>query len=252
MEKTVFFLGAGATIDVVPNAPSNKDLVKKALEDFGDLPAGERVRNFINNLFKRSIPPIDNKIWNLLDYIVQQGKSPSVKYNLENISGLRDDLLELIIREFKKSLNPQHIVNNAYRTFVGLINNPDAPAVIISTNYDIFIDNALREYQHMNYGAKLRYPLAGLAMSHGFPIRGFKRPTTTGEMKLNTGHIKSLKIHGSLNWLYCKKCDEVDIVVGEKFDADDLKELYCADVNCTNKYEPLLITPTTERLILDQ
>ena len=242
--KTVFFFGAGATIDVVPNAPSNKDLVRKAIEDFGELPAGQNIKSFINSLFKRSNPPADNQIWNLLDYIVQQGKSPSANYNVEKISELRDNLLELIIREFKHSLNLHNVINNTYQTFVGLANALELPPSIISTNYDIFIDNALIEYKHFNYGTKLRYPFSTIARNNRYPIRGCKRPEITGQMELNTGSIKLLKIHGSLNWLYCKKCDEVDIIVGDKLDADDLRDLYCGNISCTNRYEPLLITPT--------
>lgn len=239
--NTVFFLGAGATIDVVPDAPSNKTLVKKALENFGDSLAGQRVRNFIADLFKREDPPIDNQIWNLLDYIAQQEKSPSTKYNLESILNFREDLLELIIREFQRSLNSQLIVNDTYGKFVRLINGlVDTQVAIISTNYDIFVDNELKGCGQKNYGAKIRYPIAGRTNIRS----SFKRPELSGDMGLNTGRIKLFKIHGSLNWLYCKKCDEVDIIIGEKFNADDIKELYCVREECTNKYEPLLITPT--------
>ena len=102
--KTVFFLGAGATIDVIPEAPSNKDLVKKALEDFKETPEGVLLWDFIYSVFKtqgsKRHPPADNQIWNLLDYIIQEGKSPTTFYNLEQISELRNNLLTLVIKEF--------------------------------------------------------------------------------------------------------------------------------------------------------
>ncbi len=239
--KTVFFLGAGATRDVISSAPVNKDLVKKALEDFGNTPEGISVWSFIGNLFTgRNLPPVDNQIWNLLDFIVQEGKSPSSSYNLEQISEIRNNLLTLIIKEFKKSLNPQLIPHDTYKDFVNVI--VDSESSIISTNYDIFIDNALTGHQCFNYGVKIRVAVAELESNR--KISGFKRPSRSGETRINTGKIKLLKIHGSLNWLYCNKCNEVDIAIGEKLDADALKELYCSYEHCTNRYEPLLVTPT--------
>lgn len=244
MNKAVFFLGAGATIDVVPGAPSNKDLVKKALEDFKETPEGKEIWYFVDDLFhQREFPPTDNQIWNLLDFIVQQGKSASLKYNLERIVELRNSLLNLVIKEFKRSLNPETTPINTYDNFARLI--ATSHSSIISTNYDIFIDNALVKNDCFDYGAKLRLPVFVSSSARlGFSVKGFRRATEGGETRLNTGNIKLLKIHGSLNWLYCRKCDEVDITMGEKFEADALKELHCVHNYCTNKYEPLLITPT--------
>jgi len=151
MNKTVYFLGAGATIAVAPNAPLNVNLVKKALDDFPDSNEAKEIKDFIKNLFEDRInPPMDNQIWNLLDYIVQEGKSPSSTYSLEQISEIRNSLVNLVIKEFKKSLNPQLISIDTYKIFVPLIVNSESS--IISTNYDIFIDDALAENSSFNYG----------------------------------------------------------------------------------------------------
>lgn len=241
MDKTVYFLGAGATKAVCDNAPVNKNLVRKALEHNSGLSETENLQIFINDLFKtRNDPPIDNQIWNLLDYIIQQNRSASPKYNLEQINKLRADLVNLVIKEFKKSLVDADI--EYYGRFVSKICL--ANAAIISTNYDILIDNALFNSSY-NYGAKLRRMVTSIRID---PESGLKRPSPEGYgggLKLNEGKIPLLKIHGSLNWLYCPKCNEVDITVRGK-GAEELadSDCYCFNKNCTSKYESLLITPT--------
>ena len=125
-----------------------------------------------------------------------------------------------------------------HRNFIMAVK--DTPSAIISTNYDILIDNRLAEVNCINYGAKLRYPLVWGYMMKG----GMARARLSGDEHLNFGNVSLLKIHGSLNWLYCRKCDEVDITIGTKAVDNSRHVLYCADAGCTNTYEHLLITPT--------
>lgn len=237
MSKTVYFLGAGATKAVAPGAPLNKDLVKNAIIDFVESKEAQFLLDFIANLFHIKDPTIDNQIWNLLDYIIQKGKSPSSKYNLEQIIDLRRCLLHLVIREFQKSL--EVVEPRIYKMFINKIQNTDS--AIISTNYDILIDSALSKIMGLNYGAKVRTRITG-----GFAdTAGLQRPGAYEPgIPLNQSKIPLFKIHGSLNWLYCSKCDEVDITTDKGAVRTLSGDYYCFNRNCTNKYEPLLITPT--------
>lgn len=242
MSKTVYFLGAGATKAVAPDAPLNKDLVPKALASFREEKEAVNIQEFINDLIanipdaKTIIPNIQNKIWDLLDYIIQEGKSISRKYNIENIIELKRDLLHIVIKEFQRSL--ENIDVDIYRKFVERIKNEDV--AIISTNYDIIIDKVLFQFG-LNYGTKMRNAVGG-----DFEIAAnLTRPTQYIEAeKLNIGKIMLLKIHGSLNWLYCAKCNEIDITIDKGVIKTLTGDYYCHNRNCTNRYEPLLITPT--------
>jgi len=237
MSKTVYFLGAGSTIDAAPEAPTNKDLVKKALTDFIKSDDAQALLDFIADLFHRSDPVIDNQIWNLLDYIIQEGKSPCPKYNLENIVELRKHLLHLIIQEFQRSL--EIVEPRIHEMFVEKIK--DSESSIISTNYDILIDHALSKTIGLNYGPKVRSWITGGYEDSG----GFQRAAVYGPgMSLNKGRIPLLKIHGSLNWLFCSKCDEVDITTDKGAVRTVTGDYYCFNKHCTNKYSSLLITPT--------
>ena len=236
MDKTVYFLGAGATKNAAPDAPTNKDLVKKALTDFVKSEDAQALLDFIADIFHSANPVIDNQIWNLLDYIIQQGKSPCSKYNLEQIIELRKHLLHLIIQEFQKSLEISE--PRIHEMFIEKIKDSDSS--IISTNYDILIDSALSKIG-LNYGPKARtWILGGLNDIGGLQRPGIYDPG----FPLNQGRIVLLKIHGSLNWLYCSKCDEVDVTIDKGAVRIVTGPYYCINKYCTNKYESLLITPT--------
>jgi hypothetical protein len=120
---------------------------------------------------------------------------------------------------------------------------------VVSLNYDVIVDNAMfklsDKYQRSrppDYCVKIstqRYA--------NFTARG-----TFGRL---------LKIHGSLNWLYCDRCKRLDLFVSEGMrTAKALDELYhsiqnndaysCRGTPCRNRPQcdgfisPILITPT--------
>ncbi len=238
MSENVYFLGAGATIAAAPEAPLNETLVKNAITNFIKSQEAQYLLDFIADLFKnRTDPPINNQIWNLLDYIIQKGKSASPKYNLEKIIDLRKNLLNLVIKEFQNSLEVSE--PRIFELFVEKIHNQN-PA-IISTNYDILIDKALLKKTGLNYGTKIRAMVIGEFDEES----GLKRPGKyqTG-IGVNKGGIPLFKIHGSLNWLYCSKCDEADITMDKGAVRTLTEDYYCFNRKCTNRYESLLITPT--------
>ena len=246
MKKTVYFFGAGATKSIAPSAPLNKDLVQKALSDFSHLEAARDIQIFIEEIFgQRTDPPIDNNIWNFLDYAIQSRKSVSPKHNLERVTALQKSLLSLVIQEFDKQL--AKIDTSIYSEFATKIK--DRNSAIITTNYDVIIDRALANIKSRTYGAKFRTLIES---THDDPL--VERCERSGLIRARIYNIDSypmahkiplLKIHGSLNWLYCPKCDEVDIsAFGKGSTRTVTGEYYCANNNCTNKYESLLITPT--------
>lgn len=126
--------------------------------------------------------------------------------------------------------------------FIKNLNNTD---VIISTNYDIVIDNALLGKGNTNYGVQLR--------RNAFPVEyadGIRRGGNLLGPLLNQGPIKLLKIHGSLNWLYCSKRDELDVTLGQKGAANYIGKDYslvCGSSGCTAKYDPLIVTQQSLR-----
>ena len=93
----------------------------------------------------------------------------------------------------------------------------------------------------MNYGIKCRC-LVDLTKI----TPRFVRPRTIRDFNyVNCGNNKLLKLHGSLNWLHCPKCNEIDVSVNTNgvLDAID-EERSCINKKCTGVYEPVLVTPT--------
>lgn len=123
---------------------------------------------------------------------------------------------------------------------------------VISLNYDVIIDNAMfslsDEYQGL-HPPDYRVDIDTLA---------YRQILDRGP------YGKLLKIHGSLNWLYCEKCQRLDLFVSEGLHglrtAKALDELYfnapfndaysCRGTPCRNhpqcdgNVSPILITPT--------
>jgi NAD-dependent SIR2 family protein deacetylase len=242
----VYFLGAGATKAVKENVPLNKEMVKFIFTKLNDPHVQEyldQLESFIASFFYsndyKNYPAIED-ILSLLDYNIFS-KNISIKgYDNLKFRQVKNSLVILMARALKDSL--QQLDSSLTDIFCSRMNEQ---VTIISTNYDIVIDNALYStLESIRYGVHIRaniYPKVH-AVENGQVAR-------YDVSQLNKGRIKLLKLHGSLNWLYCERCNELDITVGEKgiveYLKDNSSELKCVTYpNCTCNYVPLIVTPT--------
>ena len=104
----------------------------------------------------------------------------------------------------------------------------------ISTNYDILIDNALDEQVHQ-----------GIDVDYGVDFRNFGR--TNDWRRPRRGRSVSLfKPHGSLNWLFCPTCNELEITPKEKAVVtrliSEFEDKRCPV--CRTIFSPLIVPPT--------
>ena len=112
----------------------------------------------------------------------------------------------------------------------------------LSLNYDIIIDNVLvdlyqedKEY-HLDYGIDF----INFERKNDWKRNDWKRPDKNKAVLL-------LKIHGSLNWLYCPTCNHIELTPKEK---GAIKAFYkgfyevkkCNE--CGTPMEPVIISPT--------
>lgn len=127
----------------------------------------------------------------------------------------------------------------------------DAQPRVISLNYDAIIDNAMMSRSEALNGPA-KFPEYGCDLCTDFYR---DRQERYGEL---------LKLHGSLNWLYCPGCQRLDLgisksgkrtvkVLNELWGQNDqhkLEERYscrgspCPDERCDGEVRPVLITPT--------
>ena len=109
--------------------------------------------------------------------------------------------------------------------------------VFVSTNYDILIDNALTEEPEridLDYGVEFR--------NFDAAFRGdnyWHRPDLDRRVGL-------FKPHGSLNWLFCPTCNELEITPKEKGVVtrliSDFTKQGC--YRCAGAFSPLIVPPT--------
>jgi NAD-dependent SIR2 family protein deacetylase len=104
----------------------------------------------------------------------------------------------------------------------------------VSTNYDILIDNALTE-EH-GHGTDLDY---------GVDFRNFERHDDWRRPDIDR-RVSLFKPHGSLNWLFCPACNELEITPKEKGVVtrliSDFRNAACP--RCESVYMPLIVPPT--------
>jgi NAD-dependent SIR2 family protein deacetylase len=260
-KNLVFFIGAGFTKAIVSTAPTGAEFFSKAFDPNGPFSSDNRINNvkeFIESIYyklkKNNYPRIED-VLSLIDYAIQRKEALSKDYLFDEVINVRNNLIYLISKVIKDSIekSPQKNLNMSsnFVEKLGKLLGESKRVFIISTNYDIIIDNALLERKSCNYGFNLRYNI------YWYPDSNNRNARPIGSLnwefrdsyegKINEGDIPLLKIHGSLNWFYCPKCNELDITIGRKGAtslAEDQNRFLCVDPYCTSTYEPLLVTPT--------
>jgi hypothetical protein len=111
--------------------------------------------------------------------------------------------------------------------------------VFVSTNYDILIDNALTEE-----------PGEGFDLDYGIEFRNFD-PSFIGDNRWRrpdpNNCVQLFKPHGSLNWLFCPTCNEIEITPKEK---GVVTRAMISEVSttpcyrCRGAFSPLIVPPT--------
>jgi hypothetical protein len=106
--------------------------------------------------------------------------------------------------------------------------------VFISTNYDILIDNALDEQHHHD-----------IDVDYGVDFRNFERPKDWRRPRRGRS-VSLFKPHGSLNWLFCPTCNELEITPKEKAVVtrliSEFEDKRCSV--CRTIFSPLIVPPT--------
>jgi len=252
--STVYFMGAGATRADYPDIPLMEDLLDQILRTES---AHEVLRDFLRRLFGSKClepaadvharPRIDD-VFTLIDASLS-GRAPSpAGKSPEQLMEIRRLMIAAIGRVIAKTTGAGQgrIATRFARALL------DRSSCIISTNYDIVMDNALLERRpgNINYGVPIReavYRSEGLPAGRFDEIHHFKA-IPESQATIRTGNISLLKLNGSLNWLYCPRCDELDITLLQGRRAltilDELELGRCSREGCTSPYQTLLVGPS--------
>ncbi len=261
MKEITFFIGNGFTKAIAQTAPTGTEFFSKAFDLHDEFIQDERiqkVKEFIDDIYyqtaQNKYPNIED-VLSLIDYVIQNKDSLSRSYFFEDVVEIKNNLIYLISKVIKDTISKSEVTKTKpSRDFVEKIyalSKNNCHISIISTNYDIILDNSLLEKgRSCNYEIRLRSSIY-LDPRHEKTVKVQGKPSweyqrlTNGT--INQGEIALLKIHGSLNWFYCPKCQEIDIAIPSNETKEllaDQSRFICENIYCTSNYEPLIVTPT--------
>lgn len=243
MRKTVFILGAGFSKPA--NAPLQSEIIaeifklkernfqeherifEEYLSDFSnflseDLYIDEAKFNGVS--LEDVFTPIDRCIIDGISY-----RSRSVK----ELVDLREKIYSLIVFAIKEILSYSVHKKDYIDSFASYIVNESLPKLqnakhdsvaVISTNWDILLDNSLkRELEERHHVGVVDYCCYVDPLQNDDSIK-------PGLFALGQGliNVKLLKLHGSMNWLNCPKCQRVFIAFYNKISEHGIyRNQYC-------------------------
>lgn len=238
-KKIVLFFGAGASAS--EGAPVTNDLLPEALSKFPDVERVHRVKQFLEDFYLNDcsdygLIPTFEEILSPIDIALQKQEQFSNKLDNKKLAELRDDLIYCICSILNEKLrNPSKNHSNLIMT---LFKERDRwkNYGFISLNYDILLDNALiklgdtdkDDFIDLDYGISFR--------NEGM---GWRRPRHE--------KVYLLKLHGSLNWLYCPTCNSIKITPKDKGAMRIFTHSELCDKDYSNQ-KVLIIPPTFQKL----
>lgn len=144
-----------------------------------------------------------------------------------NYSDLMAPLVELVAITISKALEGPPCLKHSK-----LANSMERGDAVLSFNYDILMDNALRNSNKLTDGGYL-VPFQRISENGGW-----ERP------EYNASDVVLLKLHGSMNWLHCINCNSYLLMRSEKIGPWDVSlPKYCPNCEEPNCYERVIVPP---------
>lgn len=233
MNKTVYFLGAGFSKPA--GGPIQNEIIKTILSlPFKDhyksnshlVKALEKFISFLKN--DLNINPVNftsvelEDIFTPIDRCIADNKSFG-NYGIHALAVLREEIHLLMAAAIQYLVDQPGNNRDYIRKFAAYINqvaqsrindNKDKLAVITS-NWDILLDNELQEAIDSNI---IKCKLAVVDYCCYISSLQDDPKIKPGLFALGQGgyNIKVLKLHGSTNWLHCPMCQRMYIVFNDK------------------------------------
>jgi NAD-dependent SIR2 family protein deacetylase len=246
--ETAIFLGAGAS--KVEGAPLQGDLFREYFSSpsykasFDEM--DRELATFFLQMFGIDVDngtsitfPTFEEVLGLTDLAILR-KEAFKNFDIENRavnSGRLRFIAQYLVFLVAKVLDSTLCARpSAHRKLVNALHSADhlREVAFISTNYDILIDNALTELCDRD-----------VDLDYGVDFRNFAR-SSDWKRPRPSKRVFLFKPHGSLNWLFCPTCNELEITPKEKGVVtrliSDFTRASCPE--CESVYSPLVVPPT--------
>jgi len=248
MAGTVLFLGAGATKAV--GGPMTDEILPAVFAGQAQMAGGDspetiaKLAQFLETQFhitdglpKEHYPGLP-LVMSLLDTALER-REPFADWDVHQLTELRQ-AIELGTFDVLEQALMQFPTNNHYALLSTLFAAPAVPH-IITTNYDLVVDTALMHLSSARQSSGVPNYYCGIAN------------IAQAEQRFGT----LLKLHGSLNWLFCRTCQRLELGATDstrflsrfaKIASPDLRSSLTADGApcgvCGTRLRPLLVAPS--------
>lgn len=167
--------------------------------------------------------PTFEECFGILDLARLRGESLK-GYNKEMINKVRGALMFRIVDTLNYKTSHIKMVRNCHKDLIDRLKKDEKlkQTAFISLNYDLIIDNVLRD--HPNFQP-----------DYGIEFVDSGRHNEDEQILL-------LKIHGSLDWLYCPTCNQLKLTPAEDIGKTAYYPIYCQ--MCGTPMEPVIVLPT--------
>jgi NAD-dependent SIR2 family protein deacetylase len=228
--------------------------VEQFLKDNFHLPASHRARE----VFHYPGLPL---LLSLLDTAIDRNQ-PFGGRILDDLRHIRASVEYLIFAVLQEKLQMVRDDNPYARLMLSMTERYGIEPRVISLNYDLIADSVM-------FSMALRSSAGGAAAPQARELQRLPNYTcdirTPGYQSRHHDYGLLLKLHGSLNWLYCPNCHRLDIGLSEEgpsslntrkvlddlYQEVNLHDKYsCQGANCPDcgsQVRPVLITPTHKK-----
>lgn len=230
--KTIYFFGAGASAAESKAAPTNAELLPLGLERRPtSYPMLSRFLADWGYKGGRHLPTIE-ELMALLDTALARGEPLGQRWSISDLTRCREELMACIhayIGETVGSAEDHADDAGLYRRLAATL--PPEDVVLMTLNYDLLLDEALREACCAPvFGMDFLRDAPGEPLEPAWP--GPAEPMGEGRP------IKLFKLHGSLDWLYCPACSSTLRVVADRVgEPQDCP-------TCAGRMNALIVPPT--------
>jgi hypothetical protein len=259
-DRTVLVFGAGATKDC--GGALTKEILPQA---FAADPAADHqqkhiqlLAQFLDDMFpfegnsfrlNRGSDPLNYPplplLLSLIDTAIDRKQPLTPQWPIKKIAEVRE-AVEAAIYSVLDFRSPYSETTSYDKLLAAAYPTCQTPPAVISLNYDMILDAAM--FNHCD----MRKP--GSVPSYGCDIRSRGDQTTSYQCRDQWGCL--LKIHGSVNWMYCSQCLSLELAWSKSRgvpsrvrptyfrDAEDqyAHRAHCQE--CMTHLRPILITPT--------
>jgi hypothetical protein len=214
VSETVIILGAGAT--KACKGPLTNEILPEVFQNKADFPNPDsltRLEQFLQQNFHvvTGAPPQKYPglplLISLIDTAIERRQAFHPDWDVDAVTQLRH-AMELAIFDLLEYRLEKAPTNNHYQMLLQIYPTPHEPR-IISMNYDVIIDAAVMHYSELRPSRDARAAAGWRFPDYGCDISTDlyrNRPKRFGTL---------LKLHGSLNWLYCPTCHRLEIGASE-------------------------------------